>query len=135
MTWIEKAQAELRQEGFHHALVTQTGVSYSTANFRDMEQLLIEKDTAYSERNKMLVVVCRMALALGCKAGIGKHEGENGENDWRNIVFIDLPSGQVSWHIDDSDVVNFAFLSSYEGKWDGHTTEEKWNRVINAFVV
>lgn len=94
-----------------------------------------ERDLAYTERNKMLVALCKMAIKLGCVAGIGSHEGEEWEDDWRHIVFIDLPTGQASWHIHDSEKDNFSFLSEYYGKWDGHTTDEKWDRVINAFDV
>ena len=61
------------------------------------------------------------------------------------IVFIDLPTGQVSWHIHDSEFPMFDHLQWhprasternkwYSGKkaapiWDGHTTEEKYERL------
>lgn len=96
-----------------------------------------QKDAAYTERNKCVALIARMALALGLKAGIGQHEdkeGEDWEDDWRNIIFIDLPSGQISWHIHDSDVSMFAFLPKYDGKWDGHDTEEKYRRVLESGV-
>lgn len=93
-----------------------------------------QKNAAYVERNKCVALVARMAVALGLEAGLGRHEEEDKswEDDWRNIVFIELPTGQVSWHIHDSDLPMFNWLSGYEGGWDGHTTEEKYERVLAA---
>jgi len=34
------------------------------------------------------------------------------------VVFIELPTGQVSWHI-----------AQHGREWDGHTTEEKYSRI------
>lgn len=96
----------------------------------DMEKA---KDAAYAERDKCLVLVALMAQRLGLKVGIGKHidkPGETWDDDWRNILFIDLPVGQVSWHIHDSEAPMFYFVGAYDGEWDGHTTEEKYQRVI-----
>jgi hypothetical protein len=93
-----------------------------------------QKNAAYAERNKCIVIMARMALALGLEAGLGRHEEEDKdwEDDWRNIVFIDLPTGQVSWHIHDSELPLFEWLLQYKCGWDGHTTEEKYQRVLEA---
>lgn len=84
----------------------------------------------YKERDMCVALIARLALALGYDAGIGRHVGEEWEDDWRNIIFIDLPSGQVSWHIHDSELEWFQFLPEYKGSWDGHTTEQKYQRVL-----
>lgn len=96
--------------------------------------LVQQKDNAYAERNKCVALIARMAIALGLRAGLGRHEEEDKswEDDWRNIVFVDLSSGQVSWHIHDSDLPMFEFLPQYNGTWDCHTTEEKYQRVLEA---
>lgn len=88
------------------------------------------KDGAYAERNKVLVLVALMAQRLGINVGIGQHVGEDWDADWRNILFIDLPAGQVSWHLHDSEASMFYFVGTYAAKWDGHTTEEKYRRVL-----
>lgn len=96
----------------------------------DMEKA---KNSACTERDKCLVLLALMAQRLGLKVGIGLHidkPGETWDNDWRNILFIDLPSGQVSWHIHDSEAHWFYFVGAYGGEWDGHTTEEKYQRVL-----
>jgi len=96
-----------------------------------------ELDAVYSERNKCVALLVRMALALGITAGIGKHvpkEGEEWEEDWLHIAFIDLPSGQVSWHIHDSEMAWFAGVPDYTKEYDGHDTEEKYQRVLDPKI-
>lgn len=90
------------------------------------------KNLAYSERNKMLAAYCRLAIASGFTAGIGRHQGDGWDDDWRNIVFIDTPNGQASFHLHDSELHLFNFLPPYQGQWDGHDTETKWNRLLTA---
>lgn len=97
---------------------------------RDWEALKAQKDDAYAERDKCLVLMALMAQRLGLKVGIGQHVGEDWDDDWRNILFIDLPTGQVSWHIHDSETLWFYFVGAYDGEWDGHTTDEKYRRVM-----
>ncbi|WP_202237015.1 hypothetical protein [Actinacidiphila reveromycinica] len=48
--------------------------------------------------------------------------------DWR-IVYLDTPSGQWSWHIAQRDLDLFAHVPDGEATWDGHTTDEKYQRV------
>lgn len=93
-------------------------------------RLVAAKDGAYAERNKVLVLVALMAQRLGVKVGIGQHVGDDWDAEWRNILFIDLPAGQVSWHIHDDEAQMFYFVGGYGGEWDGHTTEEKYRRVL-----
>jgi hypothetical protein len=96
----------------------------------DMEKA---KDAAYSERDKCLVLMALMAQRLGLRVGIGLHvdkPGEDWDPEWRNILFIDLPAGQVSWHIHESEAHWFYFVGTYDGAWDGHTTDEKYKRVL-----
>lgn len=98
----------------------------------ELKTMEARKDGAYSERNKCVVLITQMALAMGMTAGIGRHPEEDAdwEDDWMNIIFIDLPAGQISWHIHDSELPLFSFLPEYTGKWDGHDTEEKYRRVL-----
>lgn len=99
-----------------------------------ISELTQQKDGAYQERNRVLALLGRMAVALGWKAGIGEHPASDveWEKDWRTILFIELPTGQASWHFHDSDVHLLQGLPPYGGTWDGHTTEEKYGRVANA---
>lgn len=81
-------------------------------------------DEIYRERNAVVA-----ALAKLFPSGLKKTEIEGWEPEWHNCVYIDLPTGQVSWHFHDNDVNLFAGLPPYEGEWDGHTTPEKYARL------
>lgn len=46
-------------------------------------------------------------------------------------MFIDLPTGQVSWHVHDSELALFDFLPTSDQRcWDGHSTDEKYERLL-----
>lgn len=88
-------------------------------------------DPVYLERARVLAVATKMALALGMRCGLARHPEEDAswEPAWRTIVFLDLPTGQASWHLHDSQVHLFAHLPTYDGgPWDGHSTVEKYAR-------
>ena len=93
----------------------------------------VQKDGAYRERDRLVALVAHMARGFGWNAGLGRHVDKLGEppweDDWRNIVFIDMPAGQVSWHVHDSEMHLFEGLPPYPDPWDGHTTAEKYDRV------
>lgn len=93
-----------------------------------MEQLRKDKDDVYAERNKL---VC--ALSKLFPASIGKHEESDTtwHKEWMNIIYIQLPTGQVSWHIHEDLLPLFAHLENKNVKWDGHSTEEKYERLLN----
>lgn len=99
---------------------------------RKLSDMTIQKDGAYAERNRCVIGLCRLAMALGYQTGMGEHnpDDENWDAEWRGIVYIDLPVGQVSWHIHDSERGLFEFLPPYVGKWDGHDTATKYRRVM-----
>lgn len=92
-------------------------------------------DIAYAERNKCVALIARMALAMGLRVGTKQHAVEDAawEDDWRTIVFIDLPTGQISWHFHDSEKELLKGLPEYPGTWDGHDTPTKYERVRVAF--
>jgi hypothetical protein len=104
------------------------------------------KNGAYRERNQLVALLAALALDKGHSsiswgAWLGKHvvkEGEDWEKDWMNIVFIETPSGQLSWHIHDSELELFKGIpvaTERSPKWDGHTTEEKYRRIRDLFTV
>lgn len=81
-------------------------------------------DLAYAERN-MLVAL----LATMYPSGIAKTAIEGWEPEWYNCVYIDFPWGQACWHYHDREANLFKNLPPYKGKWDGHTTEQKYNAI------
>jgi NTP pyrophosphatase (non-canonical NTP hydrolase) len=89
-------------------------------------------DAVYKERDMCVALIARMALGLGYRVWLGQHPNADWEDDWRTIVFIDLPTGQVSWHIHDSEREWFLRDLHYNSDliWDSHDTAEKYHRVL-----
>jgi hypothetical protein len=99
---------------------------------KQLEQEKELRAKAYTERNLVLALLVDYAKGglTSDRIGIKKHQGEDWEDEWRNVLFIDLPHvGQVSWHLHDSELLNFPGIGEYKGEWDGHDTEEKYRRV------
>jgi hypothetical protein len=91
------------------------------AEVRDLRE---RKDAAYLERNRVVA-----ALAKCFPSGIARTAIEGWSEDWHGCVYIDLPTGQVSWHFNDAHAHLFDGLPPYTGKWDGHDTDEKYRRL------
>lgn len=106
-----------------------------SANDRELAEARAAKDGAYSERNQCVALIARFALAYGCRVGIAKTAIEGWDEAWHGCVYIDLPTGQVSWHYHDSEAHLFDFLPPYLGAWDGHSTPEKYARVNAAYPI
>ena len=102
-----------------------TAITETDQQARDEEKE--SKDSAYRERN---MLVC--ALTKLFPAYLARHDesDESWERDWMWIVYIDLPTGQVSWHIHDSEFTKFSHLEIKENNWDGHNTERKYQRLL-----
>lgn len=96
----------------------------------EMDELRAQKDGAYLERNQVVAGLASLALAAGYHAGKAKTAIDGWSDDWHGCVYIDLPTGQVSWHYHDSQTHLFEFLTAYSGEWDGHDTPEKYRRVL-----
>lgn len=85
------------------------------------------KDLAYWERNQLVAHLSKIYCSW-----LQKHplEDTNWDDDWRNIVYIETPGGQCSWHIHDSELCYFQHLAFRDGNdWDGHSMEEKYKRL------
>lgn len=80
-------------------------------------------DALYRERNAVVQLAALLADRLGYAVGWKDSE----DPDWP-LLFIELPSnGQLSWHLPKAELVDV--FSPYDGVWDGHTTEEKYQRI------
>jgi hypothetical protein len=93
-------------------------------------------DNAYDERNRLVAALARFVVDGG-RAWLGRHEGDpdHWDPEWLNVVYVELPTGQCSWHVHDGDLPLFAFLQGRPAlrPWDGHSTIEKYDRV-DAFA-
>lgn len=81
-------------------------------------------DAAYLERNRLVALLASMY-----PSGVARTDIPGWLPEWHGCVYIDLPTGQVSWHYHDDHAHMFANLPPYTKQWDGHTTDEKYQRV------
>lgn len=96
---------------------------YCTCTMEDQDARI---NAAYAERDKCVALLTHMAQELGLETGI---RIDDLDASWP-IVYIDLPSGQVSWHIAESELSWFLHLPQYIGAWDGHDSTQKYERVL-----
>lgn len=109
-----------------------TGDELSDSLQTQLLAMTAQKDGAYLERNRCVALIARMALAVGWRAGVARTAIEGWSEDWHGCVYIDLPTGQCSWHFHDSQTHLFDGLPAYTDPWDGHDTPEKYRRVDAA---
>ena len=79
-------------------------------------------DDAYYDRNLCVQAMLKMAQKLGFITGLKE------DPEWP-ILYIDLPTGQVSWHIPKQEILTD--FPEYNEKWDGHNLQEKRRRLID----
>lgn len=96
----------------------------------EYQKVVAQKDAAYKERNALVCLLSKLYPSW-----LERHNEADltWEDDWRWIVFMQLPTGQATWHIHDSEFALFDHLPVNKDKeghgWDGHTTEEKYQRI------
>ena len=93
----------------------------------ELAEMTERKDAAYFERNQVVA-----ALAKCFPSIVTQTEIPGWSPEWHGCVYIQLPTGQVSWHFHESQEYLFAELprkgAGWDG-WDGHDTDEKYRRV------
>ena len=82
--------------------------------FKELLCKIEENDTNYDIRYGLVLKALYLANELGYESGI---RIDPSEPDWP-VVYIELPTGQVSWH-----------MPCHKYEWDGHSTEEKYERI------
>lgn len=81
------------------------------------------KSDIYIERNRLVALLSKIFPSC---LGID----EKAEEGWKHVVYIELPTGQCSWHVPDFILHWYKHLEiSDTVEYDGHTTEEKYERV------
>ena len=85
------------------------------------------RDHAYRERNTLVAFLSHIY-----PAGLKATAIAGWDEMWHGCVYIDLPTGQASWHYHDSEARLFAHLPTYEKEWDGHSNEDKYERLALA---
>ena len=84
-----------------------------------------ELNNVYTERNMLVAALSKLFPASL------ERDAESRFPEWVWIVYIDLPTGQASWHVPTSEIHFFDHLLREAGReWDGHTTPEKYGRLF-----
>ncbi|NOS89055.1 MAG: hypothetical protein HOP34_11055 [Methylococcaceae bacterium] len=81
------------------------------------------KDDAYLDRNLAVMALAKLAQQQGYRVGIKQDPHQPG---WP-VIMIDLPTGQVGWHIPEAELLGD--WQQYPQEWDGHDLEEKRHRM------
>lgn len=86
------------------------------------------KDQAYLERNTLVALLARLY-----PSGVRVTSIEGWNPEWNGCVYIDLPTGQVSFHYHVNDAHLFEGLPPYTKPYDGHNKETAMKRLRDAF--
>jgi hypothetical protein len=92
-----------------------------------IETLKQVRDHAYRERNTLVAFLSHIY-----PAGLKATAIAGWDEEWHGCVYIDLPTGQASWHYHNNEAHLFAHLPPYEKEWDGHSNEDKYERLTLA---
>lgn len=81
-------------------------------------------DAVYLERNRLVALLAGIFPSRRCRTAI-----EGWDPAWHNVVYVQLPTGQASWHYHDREAGIFEHVQKGDVEWDGHTTEQKYRRI------
>lgn len=94
-----------------------------------IDRMRARKDGAFEERDRVVMLAVKLAMAQGLPVGQLPHVGENWGPQWKRLVAIELPTGQVSWHMPESRAYLFDWLPPHARGWDSHDTAVKYQRI------
>ena len=96
----------------------------------EIERLTRKKDGAFDERMHLVAALARMY-----PSGIRDTTTPGWTPAWKGCVYIDLPTGQISYHYHLRHASLFEALPPYSQPWDGHDKtcvherlDALWNR-------
>jgi hypothetical protein len=89
-------------------------------------------DCAYSERAKCVAALGRMYEDKGYRVVLDLNPDDGARLAGFGIIYIDGPHGQMSWHIAEKDLKLFGGFVFGKMEWDGHSTEEKYARLLTG---
>jgi hypothetical protein len=90
--------------------------------YDELAQQINATNSAYNERARLVALLATIWPATW-------NYGDTAETDWA-VVYIELPTGQATWHVRESDMGLFEHVERDDTTiWDGHTTAEKYDRI------
>lgn len=130
-TWddaIQRLEARIEErEKLMTDQVNRDAISIMQEVEAQRDNAIAERDGAYRERAQLLAWVAGMYRSYIYPAPDVEDEG------W-SILMIHTMMGQLTWHIAPGDLELFPHIPRVtadhsQAQWDGHTTEEKYNRI------
>ncbi len=98
------------------------------------ESGVVSPDAVYRERNMCIAGLARLAIRCGYRAGRIEYEADDGSDEkFQHVVIVELPTGQVSWHVKDRELKYFRFLPIHEAPRQANSKEEKYKRIDELF--
>lgn len=91
---------------------------------QDLLRFREERDKAYRERDQLVAVLTKLWPS---HLSLDPHSDD--EDEFRYVVCVHTPMGQATWHIHESELPLFEHLYEAPDHWDGHTTDEKYERL------
>lgn len=85
----------------------------------ERDALWEDKDDAYRQRMHLVAALARLF-----PSGVRATNIEGWMPDWHGCVYIDLPTGQISYHYHTSQAHLFQELPPYTKPFDGHEKED-----------
>lgn len=87
---------------------------------------------AYWERNMLAVLIANLSNAYAVAMSDKEDSGWYVHGEWEGWSrVISIANGEFTFHIPDNFDVG-KYLPQIEPNWDGHTTEEKWIKVMEV---
>jgi hypothetical protein len=97
--------------------------------YRQLDELREHNRAVYYQRNCCVALLSLLAFDKGMAVGLAWDESPDCPKGWNRIVIIDLPTGQISYHIPNQDLWLFGSIPNYPGKWDMHNNQVKNKRI------
>jgi hypothetical protein len=84
------------------------------------EDQAVDVDAVYRERAQLVAHLAAIYPSVMCES----------DDPAYALVYVVVPTGQLSWHVAERDYDLFRHVQkSMPVRWDGHTTEEKYERL------
>lgn len=87
------------------------------------------KKLAYHERNMLVCYLSKLYPSHRSKHDLKKDK--SWDREWETIICVHTPQGQATWHVHKSEKKLFMHLKNQKDHWDGHTSEEKYERLLS----
>jgi hypothetical protein len=112
---------------------------YALGLEEDLRKLRGQLNGVYRERSRVVAALASLVNASpkAGKAWVAKHvpsdPDEAWDDTWQTVVYIESADSrlQFSWHFHIDDKFLLEHLPSGPNSWDGHTTKEKYERLLS----